>query len=1081
MRRTAIHCWLFASCLPRIAACPPESAFYAVAWFSRPRPAGVCVLFGIFPVAMRKYPGCFFLLLLLTWQAARTAPAFQDFPFHHLTTADGLSSNTTTCLTEDQQGFIWIGTNNGLNRWDGYRMKQYFHDDADAHSLVFNGIQTLYCDRKGRIWVTTGGGVSCFLPDRNLFINYTVDSDPVHRLKNNSGVRIAEEKDGSLWLLCQQEVIFRIGENLDLQPTIVRQAPFSFENILKAGYDGMLMARDGKEWAFCANRIYGVNTVDHQPTLALDFSRQLGHASIHKMVEDSLGRIWVMTWGSTLWQFLPEQHRLVPLQKIPALDLAEWTYQGRRWIIATTPYSGVYASLEEGDSLHQLNWNPADVYSLSGIEFNAVYPDRHRNLWICGNNGVNFVPTANRIFDVIPVTNPGTANYDRGTLEIPYSFMEDGSDCWLAKRYKATFQYDSDFRVRNCFTSLYPLSVTDVRWRQSAYYFLKEGADIYMTTDTGLIVYRGVGLGTRLYVPPGLTGAADLRTMVKTGENKILIRSVSHGLFLFDIHTHSFSRPPADSLPARLNYLLRTNRGELYLSSDEDRGLIRYDLATGACRPVHPVNEPLFHLRAKRIFGMAEDGNGRLWLASGNGLYIYDPIRNHIDMHYSADGRMGQLFRVCFDRDQNAWVNGNSGIWCHVARSGKWINFNGQDGLPGSDFEGIIACRRNGDVVAGLQGAIAVFHPSRLEAEDASPAAVITEAVVGSLPHLFPLVKGALKKMNLRAGENSFSVDFSIPDRVIDGGLQYLYRLEPTMKADAVNSNGHINFNGLSPGHYWLHVRGQGKAGEAIGEEDMLEINIAPNWYQSMKFRLAVLCLSALAVFLVVKRRIAAIRNESALRQRIVETEMQALRAQMDPHFIFNSLSSIENFIMRNEKRLASDYLNKFARLIRMILDSSRSELVPLARDMEALQLYIDLEQISCNNKFLYCPTIDPSLLREDFHVPPLLIQPYVENAIVHGLMPSRGDQLRLEIRAWLAGDTIHYTIEDNGIGREQAMRYKLRNKPHHQSVGMQITEERIRIFNRRTKSKGSVTITDLYDTDNNPAGTRVEMIIKAM
>jgi LytS/YehU family sensor histidine kinase len=148
---------------------------------------------------------------------------------------------------------------------------------------------------------------------------------------------------------------------------------------------------------------------------------------------------------------------------------------------------------------------------------------------------------------------------------------------------------------------------------------------------------------------------------------------------------------------------------------------------------------------------------------------------------------------------------------------------------------------------------------------------------------------------------------------------------------------------------------------------------------------------------------------------------------------------------------------------------------------MEALQLYIDLEQISCNSKFLYKTLIDEDLLNDDFHVPPLLIQPYVENAIVHGLMPCRREDLTLVVIARLESDRIRYIVEDNGIGREQAMRYKMMNKPHHESVGMLITEERIQILNRRTKSNGSVVVTDLYDDNNNPRGTRVEITIKAL
>ncbi|MCW3089722.1 MAG: tetratricopeptide repeat protein [Ferruginibacter sp.] len=222
-------------------------------------------------------------------------------------------------------------------------------------------------------------------------------------------------------------------------------------------------------------------------------------------------------------------------------------------------------------------------------------------------------------------------------------------------------------------------------------------------------------------------------------------------------------------------------------------------------------------------------------------------------------------------------------------------------------------------------------------------------------------------------------------------------------------------------------------------------------------------------------------RTESNFKQQIAETQMQALQSQMNPHFIFNSLNSIENFMMQNEKRLASDYLNKFARLIRTILDSSRNELLPLLKDMESLQLYIDLQQLRFNKKFRYETHIDPALQNGDYKVPSLVIQPYVENAIEHGLAHSERDDQRLTVNVSLAGDCILYVIEDNGVGRVQSAVYNRQNKPHHESVGLKITENRINIFNGAQSSPDDIVITDLYDAAEAPAGTRVSIKLKAI
>ncbi|MBI1783428.1 MAG: tetratricopeptide repeat protein [Sphingobacteriales bacterium] len=221
-------------------------------------------------------------------------------------------------------------------------------------------------------------------------------------------------------------------------------------------------------------------------------------------------------------------------------------------------------------------------------------------------------------------------------------------------------------------------------------------------------------------------------------------------------------------------------------------------------------------------------------------------------------------------------------------------------------------------------------------------------------------------------------------------------------------------------------------------------------------------------------------RNKIQAQKIKAELQTQVLRSQMNPHFIFNSLNSIENFIMQNEKRNASDYLNKFSRLIRSILDSSRNEVVPLAKDMEILNLYVELEQLRFNNKFTYKTHVDPQLLQGDYRVPSLLIQPYLENAIVHGIAHSNKEDLQLTVTAVLEGDDIKYSVQDNGVGRQLAAAYNLQNKPHHKSVGLKITEERIANFNKTENTDNYVQFTDITDEENQPAGTRVDITLKA-
>ena len=212
------------------------------------------------------------------------------------------------------------------------------------------------------------------------------------------------------------------------------------------------------------------------------------------------------------------------------------------------------------------------------------------------------------------------------------------------------------------------------------------------------------------------------------------------------------------------------------------------------------------------------------------------------------------------------------------------------------------------------------------------------------------------------------------------------------------------------------------------------------------------------------KRKNDILKNDqaqSALKRKAIELEMQALRAQMNPHFIFNCLSAIDSLVQTGQPDKATAYLSRFAKLIRAVLDSSKNNLVPFQKDFETLQLYLEMEQFRCNGKFQYEFTADMKLMHGDFKVPPLIIQPFVENAIHHGLLNKKETNRQLFIRAELTEDYIVYQVKDNGIGRKEAAILKERNRPGQKSYGIDITRERINLYNKNRLIE-DVVINDL-------------------
>jgi LytS/YehU family sensor histidine kinase len=208
--------------------------------------------------------------------------------------------------------------------------------------------------------------------------------------------------------------------------------------------------------------------------------------------------------------------------------------------------------------------------------------------------------------------------------------------------------------------------------------------------------------------------------------------------------------------------------------------------------------------------------------------------------------------------------------------------------------------------------------------------------------------------------------------------------------------------------------------------------------------------------------------------RKMTEIEMQALRAQMNPHFIFNCLNSINRYIVKSDQVTASLYLTKFAKLIRLILDNSNNKNVILTNELEALKLYIEMEALRFDKKFDYRIIVDHGVNTDNIEVPPMIIQPYVENAIWHGLLHKETPGC-LRISVSLPEESIlQCIIEDDGIGREKAKELKSKSAMTRKSLGMKLTENRLALLNKYAELNASVDIVDLKTNKNEAVGTKV-------
>ena len=269
----------------------------------------------------------------------------------------------------------------------------------------------------------------------------------------------------------------------------------------------------------------------------------------------------------------------------------------------------------------------------------------------------------------------------------------------------------------------------------------------------------------------------------------------------------------------------------------------------------------------------------------------------------------------------------------------------------------------------------------------------------------------------------------------------------------------------MSTGNYTFQV--QAFINNQLGEIVEVNFSIRPHFTSSWWFITLVVLIIILIVYLV----FIDMKLKEKYKREAIQSAQIALRSQMNPHFLFNALNSIQNYILRNEKELSIRYLKRFSDLIRKVLQNSKYDYISLKDDLDALEDYIFLEKIRFEGQFNYQIIIDDDIDVNTLQIPPLLLQPVIENSIWHGLMHKDGDDGSILITFKLKDDEIICIIDDNGVGRKIAQ--ELEKSKKHKSVGISITRDRLRIINAKSQPKFNLVIED-KNPKKKETGTRV-------
>lgn len=992
------------------------------------------------------------LILLFLWTGSLLA---QSFVFTNYNTNNGLSSNAVSFALKDDKGFLWIATNNGLNRFDGNAFDHFYNNPFDSTSIASNEINNLFIDSKKNLWITTLAGLSLYHPHSQTFSNYSPDTMVLPRI-GHLYPAIAEDEVGNIWLGGWYDLLIFDVKNKKFSSSgwakfaeKVKPADGNHSRVVVLG-----IQPKGKD-AFWILTTYGLFSVNKK-TLQFayhPFDKIKDYYGCQMNYVNADGVLWMGTFQNGIINYNP------------AVD---------KWTTYATPVANRFKP--------EWDW----AYGITAYNADTMLYSTQRGLLFLLKDDKSFI------------TKEAIAFPSGAYLQM----IKDGKYWWLI----STSGLTKIFPAPQKFTLLKPPLVK----RVGKIYPLKTADHFILTDDAAQNVYvfdRLNNKSTAVKTTDGkqVTGNISFKII----NHQLSILCTDENLYRFDEATN-VAMPIA--LPAKVNAvnprLLRNvvYGGNTIYIRDRLQGIIEYNTSTETIQYLNICRPTGYTTYTSLYFDSAANA---LWAGVENdGIYMYDADSKRVkhnllnippsqkgasitaitpgaagvvyasDMNYgvfvlNTDGKNFHRYtthdhlisnncnHLCKDAFGNIWISSAEGISKFDTVTKSFTNF--PELKDAANYSAFITGDTKGNLLLSSNDGFYLWNAKDFTNQTTPGIIYLRNIKVDEKPLAIDT------NFNFNYRQNNISLQFGLLsfDAASKPVLQYRLNNGEWLNMDNENT---IAFSNLAPNKYLLSIKEKNSAAKQLS----IHFSISPPFYKSWWF-IAMICF-AVATFtgLIFRYRLSTIKKQAALKQKIAETEMMALRAQMNPHFIFNCISSIDNFILGNEKELASAYLNKFAKLIRNILDSSKTEVVPFWKDWETLQLYLELEMLRSSGKFTYQVYASDALLKGHYKIPALIIQPYVENAIHHGLMQRNDNNGKLIIVADINNDELSFTIQDNGVGRKRSTQLKQMNSLKYTSYGMQLSEERITLFNNGKEN--NVSVTDLKDEDGLAKGTLVEV-----
>jgi ligand-binding sensor domain-containing protein/two-component sensor histidine kinase len=969
------------------------------------------------------------------------------------TPRDGLAQSQVRAIMQDSRGYLWFGTHSGISRFDGLNFKNF--KPGGPEGLRGNFVAAIVEDHKGRIWVATDQGASWF--DGRRFINLDRDK------KLEKVTCIFEDKSGGIWFGTEDHGLSYLSPqgNLDHKPI---RWPDMAES--KRTVYAIMQDTTGVLWVGRGNGLY---RFDGKTPEKVPGQEEFGSCSIRS--------IYQALEGGPLW--------LGTDCGILRLDGDRWTRFGENrgvphpnvFAVAGSQEGTIWAGTGAGVIFYANgDFHAPSVSSDEEADFrvDAALCDNEGNLWF-GTEGSGVLRLSKGTFTVWDV--------DQGLISnLAKTFLEDEQGrIWMGAYDKGISIFDpEDQTFVGELTERNGLPANDLGYAMQDH----RGRFWYTSYTKGVFCLEK---GKTVLHLNNENGLPDNETYVlaQGPDKRIWVGSKSR---LFVIKDGRFERlydQRNDGLVDNSIYSLHWDKqGKLWigtaggLSIWDGKAFTNYnDIGTN-------------------VIAIHEDHRQRVWLATSTGLRLwqgegFDTIR--IDVSTDANN----VVSILRSGTNALWLGTELGVYrldlgiFDETKQLRFDHFTFADGLPSLETNAHASfLDSDGQIWFGTtEGAASCPVSARQQAQLPPPRVNITE-VRSNLPLSIAAdidtALGTGLPLDLRVPYSNNRVGFSFIgiNHTDPFSVRYRYRLRESQTEEPwsqVTRSTTAEFSRLPPGKYSFEVQAVNRE-EETSEPVVYPFTIIPAFWQTIWFWGLIAVAVFLAGWLILRdyaARAKARREEERMKFRAekLQLEQKALYAMMNPHFTFNALQSIQYFIHKQDRISANKFLSRFAKLVRQNLESTQKDAISLGEEVNRLDLYLSLEQMRFKDRFTYEVTVDRNLDITSTMIPPMILQPFVENSIKHGISNMDDGVIEVDIKK-TDEDHIMITIRDNGIGVEASKLRHADRPKEHVSRGMEITRDRIALFGKGAGRQHHIDIRELRNAEGSVEGTEVELLL---